>query len=221
MKKSGPHVTISNPNSETKVGVRQPEFGGPLVVGLDETLVQTDLLLEFVFAYISANPLRAVKVLRSLLQGRAQLKADIARDTPIDVALLPYNEHVLSLIEDARNSGREVYLASACNERYVEAVARHLSLFDGWFGSSDARNLTGSVKATLLVDRFGPRGFDYLGNGRSGPRDLVYGPRAHRRRCQRASCRRIEASRPHCGCPSDTDRWTARLVAPLSRASMD
>jgi 4-hydroxybenzoate polyprenyltransferase len=190
MKKSGPHVTISNPNSETKVGIRQPEFGGPLVVGLDETLVQTDLLLESVFAYISANPLRAVKVLRSLLQGRAQLKADVARDTPIDVALLPYNEHVLSLIEDARNSGREVYLASACNERYVEAVARHLSLFDGWFGSSDARNLTGSVKATLLVDRFGPRGFDYLGNGRA---DLAIWSTARRRIAVGASARVVAA----------------------------
>jgi 4-hydroxybenzoate polyprenyltransferase/phosphoserine phosphatase len=166
MKKLGPHDDFE-PNSETKVGVRQPEFVGPLVVDLDETLVQTNLLLESLFAYISTNPFRATKVLGSFLQGRAQLKADVARDTPIDAALLPYNEHVLSLIEDARNSGCEVYLASTSNERYVEAVARHLSLFDGWFGSTDTRNLTGSAKADLLVDRFGPRGFDYLGNGRA------------------------------------------------------
>jgi 4-hydroxybenzoate polyprenyltransferase/phosphoserine phosphatase len=143
------------------------ESGRPLVVDLDETLVQTDLLLESLFAYVSANPLRAAKVLRSLSQGRAQLKADIARDTPIDVARLPYNEEVLSLIQDARNSGREVYLASASNERYVEAVARHLGLFDGWFGSIDTRNLSGSAKADLLVKRFGQHGFDYLGNGRA------------------------------------------------------
>ena len=123
--------------------------------------------LSLLFAYIAADPFRVTKVFGSLLRGRAQLKAAVARDAPIDIALLPYNKHVLSLIEDARNSGCEVYLASSSNERYVEAVARHLGLFDGCFGSTDTRKLTGSAKADLLVDRFGPRGFDYLGNGRA------------------------------------------------------
>jgi 4-hydroxybenzoate polyprenyltransferase/phosphoserine phosphatase len=160
-------IPISNLGGGSRVGIRQPEFDRPLVVDLDETLVQTDLLLESLFAYLSTNPLRATKVLGSLSRGRAHLKADVARETPIDVAQLPYNEQVLSLIQDARDSGREIYLASASNERYVGAVASHLGLFDGWFGSTDARNLSGSAKAELLVKRFGPRGFDYLGNGRA------------------------------------------------------
>ncbi len=87
--------------------------------------------------------------------------------TPIDVARLPYSEQVLSLIQDAHNTGRDVYLASASNERYVAAVASHVGLFDGWFGSTDTRNLSGSAKAELLVKHFGSRGFDYMGNGRA------------------------------------------------------
>jgi 4-hydroxybenzoate polyprenyltransferase len=160
-------ITISNPNDETEVGVRQPESDRPLVVDLDETLLATDLLLESLFAYLSTNPLRVVKVVSSLSRGRAQLKADVARETSIDVALLPYNQEVLSLIQNARDSGREVYLASASNERYVERVADGLGLFVGWFASNDTRNLSGKAKADLLVERFGARGFDYIGNSRA------------------------------------------------------
>ena len=160
-------IPISNPSDETKVGVRQPEFDRPLIVDLDETLLQTDLLLESLFAYLSTNPLRAAKVLGSLSRGRALLKADVARETSIDVALLPYNLEVLSLIHKARDSGREIYLASASNERYVEAVADGLGLFDGWFASNDTRNLSGKAKADLLIERFGAQGFDYIGNSRA------------------------------------------------------
>jgi 4-hydroxybenzoate polyprenyltransferase/phosphoserine phosphatase len=149
-----------------EVGVDQPRFDRPLVVDLDETLVQTDLLLESLFAFLSNNPFRAAIVFGSLSQGRAQLKAVIARETPIDVATIPYNPKVLALIRQAREAGRPVYLASASNERYVEAVASLLGLFDGWFASTEARNLSGKTKAALLVERFGEGGFDYVGNGR-------------------------------------------------------
>ena len=103
-------------------------------------------------------------------RGRARFKADIARETSIDVASLPYNPEVLALIQRARDSGREVYLASASNERYVEEVANHLGLFDGWFASNDTRNLSGEAKARLLVARFGAQGFEYVGNSH---RDLA------------------------------------------------
>ena len=152
-------------SGETAVGFRRSDAERPLVVDLDETLVQTDLLIESLFAFLSANPLRVAStpgLLSSM--GRARLKAEIARETPIDVARLPYNSHVLSLISEARASGRRVYLASASNERYVEAVANHLGVFDGWFASSADENLKSSTKAARLTEIFGERGFDYVGN---------------------------------------------------------
>ncbi len=139
----------------------------PLVVDLDETLVRTDLLVESSFAYLAGDPLRIVAAGRALSQGRAQLKAEIARRTPLDVASLPYDPEVLKLIGEARGAGRPVYLASASDERYVGAIADHLGLFDGWFASNGVRNLSARAKAELLVERFGSRGFDYVGNGRA------------------------------------------------------
>jgi 4-hydroxybenzoate polyprenyltransferase/phosphoserine phosphatase len=158
---------VSSTSGETIVGFQPTDIERPLVVDLDETLVQTDLLIETLFAFLGANPLRVVSMLRWLSMGRARLKAEIAQKTPIDVARLPYNQQVMSLISEARASGRRVYLASASNERYVEAVANHLGVFEGWFASNDARNLSGKIKKDMLVERFGQGGFDYVGNGRA------------------------------------------------------
>ena len=58
----------------------------PLVVDLYGTLIRTDLLVESVFAYLGANPLRIVSLPAALSRGKAQLKAQIAGATPIDAA---------------------------------------------------------------------------------------------------------------------------------------
>jgi hypothetical protein len=150
----------------------------PLVVDLDGTLISTDLLVESVFAHLGANPLRIFSLTSSLSRGKASLKADIARETPIDPAHLPYNEQVLSLVRDARERGRPVYLVSASNERYVRGVADYLGLFDGWFASTDSENLSSSAKARRLVDAFGDQSFDYIGNDKA---DLAVWPKASRR----------------------------------------
>jgi 4-hydroxybenzoate polyprenyltransferase/phosphoserine phosphatase len=139
----------------------------PLVVDLDGTLIRTDLLIESFFAHVGANPGRIFALAAALSKGKSFFKADIARVTAIDPAHLPYNRYVLSLINEARSRGRPVYLASASNERYVREIAAHLGCFDGWFHSDETCNLAGKTKADLLVERFGPKGFDYVGDGRA------------------------------------------------------
>jgi 4-hydroxybenzoate polyprenyltransferase len=139
----------------------------PLVVDLDGTLIRSDLLVESGFAHLSDNPLRIVGLLGAVRRGKAELKAQIAAETEIDAAHLPYDADVLALIEAARSEDRPVYLASASNERYVRAVAEHLGLFDGWFASTATENLSSAAKARRLVEAFGEQGFDYVGNDRA------------------------------------------------------
>lgn len=136
-----------------------------LVVDLDGTLIKSDLLVESVFAYLGHAPARAARLLAALFRGKAVLKDLVAAATELDVTHLPYDARVIALINQARFDGRKVYLASASNERYVKAVADHLAVFDGWFGSSGTENLSSSMKAERLVEAFGKRGFDYIGNG--------------------------------------------------------
>jgi 4-hydroxybenzoate polyprenyltransferase len=138
----------------------------PLVIDLDGTLVCSDLLVESVFAYAGANPLRIFRIFGLLSRGKAALKDGIAAATEIDVSHLPYDERILTMMAEARGTGRKVYIASASNKRYVAAVAAHVGA-DGWFASDAEMNLTARARAKLLVEAFGENGFDYVGNDRT------------------------------------------------------
>ena len=139
----------------------------PLVVDLDGTLIQTDLLLKSLFSYLGAYPFRMSSLASALSHGKAPFKAELARYAAIEPAQLPYDERVLSLIREARGNGRQVFLASASNERFVRDVAEHLGLFTGWFASTDGENLSSSTRAKRLVEVFGEKGFDYVGNDKA------------------------------------------------------
>src|SRR5262249_22614833 len=93
----------------------------PLVVDLDGTLINSDLLIETAFAYLGQNPAKVVDLFSALSRGKAALKAKIAAAIDVDASLLPYNGEVLKLIHQARSEGRQIYLASASNEKYVRA----------------------------------------------------------------------------------------------------
>jgi 4-hydroxybenzoate polyprenyltransferase/phosphoserine phosphatase len=136
----------------------------PLVVDLDGTLIRSDLLIETLFAELGQRPAAMFDLLPNILAGKAAFKHRLAETAPLDVTSLPYDDMVLTLIRRARADGRLVYLASASNEKLVADVARHLDLFDGWFGSSETLNLKGAAKADLLVKTFGARQFDYVGD---------------------------------------------------------
>ena len=138
--------------------------GMPLVVDLDGTLIRTDLLVETSFSWMTTSPLGFFHLCAALLQGKAILKDTVAAQVPIDPRLLPYNERVLALIEAAKAENRPVYLASSSNERYVSDICKHLKLFDGYFASTRTVNLSARTKADKLVQAFGEKGFDYVGN---------------------------------------------------------
>lgn len=140
--------------------------GIPLVVDLDFTLLRTDLLAEGVCALVASNPLTAARLPIWMAGGKAALKARIADHATPDIATLPFNETLLAVLRDERASGRRLYLASASDRRYVEAVAAHVGLFDGVFASDGTLNLRGARKAEHLVDAFGDKGYDYAGDAR-------------------------------------------------------
>jgi 4-hydroxybenzoate polyprenyltransferase len=103
-------------------------------------------------------------MLSPLLHGKAALKHRLAQAVDFDPATLPYDDEVLTCIRQAWEDGRPVYLASTSNRRLVETVADHIGMFAGWFASDEDPNLAGHAKAERLVEAFGERGFDYIGN---------------------------------------------------------
>lgn len=156
----------------------------PLVVDLDGTLLRSDLLIERIFAELGRRPHAVIELFAALRQGKSVLKHRLSEAADFNPSILPYDEVVLRCLQEARAQGRPVYLASASHEKLVAPIAEHLGLFDGWFATNEFTNLSGRVKAELLVDTFGEKGFDYIGNDKA---DLEVWPHAAKALAIRAS----------------------------------
>ncbi|WP_310447389.1 UbiA family prenyltransferase [Thiobacillus sp.] len=135
----------------------------PLFVDLDGTLTPTDTLLEGAFALIRKQPSSLLKLPFWLLRGRAALKANIARDTRIDAANLPYHASLLDYLREQRAGGRRIYLATASHQQTADAVANHLELFDGVIASDASSNLKGRTKLAAIQSMAGGD-FAYAGD---------------------------------------------------------
>lgn len=138
----------------------------PLCVDCDGTLVHTDLLHESVFGLLKASLLDVFLLPMWLLRGKAFTKQRLADRVTIDAAVLPYNTELVDFIKGERACGRQIVLATASPRRFAVAVAEYLGLFDQ-VEATDGVNLAGAAKADRLRERYGERGFDYVGNSRT------------------------------------------------------
>lgn len=141
----------------------------PLVVDLDGTLIKSDLLLESVCRLLRQQPLALLALPFWLLKGRAYLKHETARRVQFDATLLPYRTELIDYLRAEHDRDRFIVLATGADELLARQVADYLQLFDLVLASDGTTNLSGERKRARLVDEFGEKGFEYVGNGR---RDL-------------------------------------------------
>lgn len=139
----------------------------PLIVDLDGTLTTSDTLHEGLLSLVSKQPAQIPKIVFWLTKGKAAFKDKLAKEAMVDVATLPMRKEVLAQIEEARKSGRRILLVSASNHNQVNDIAAQTGLFDEAAGSTETCNLAGKEKARWLVDRFGEKGFDYIGDSKA------------------------------------------------------
>lgn len=137
----------------------------PLCVDLDGTLIHSDLLVESALALLSHTPVLLFPMLGWLLKGKAHLKREIASRVSLDVSHLPYNNDVVAWVKE-QQAIRLVVLCTASDAKLANAVAAHVGGFDAVLASDGERNLSGSQKAQVLVEHYGERGFDYVGNAK-------------------------------------------------------
>ena len=148
----------------------------PLVVDLDGTLLNSDMLLETGLAYLRQSPWCFFKPFLWLLKGKAHLKSQLAHTTDVDVSVLPYNSGVIALIQSVRAQGRRVILATATHHLLARKIADHLNLFDDVLATDEQCNLSAVNKQRALVEAFGEKQFDYIGNSAD---DLIVWGSAH------------------------------------------
>lgn len=136
----------------------------PLCVDLDGSLIHGDLLHESSLALAKKKPWYLPAFAGWLMRGKAHLKQRIADHVDIDPALLPYNQNLLCWLHEQRKTGRMLILCTASNQKYANAVAEYLGIFDEVMASDGSSNLSNKNKQAALVSRFGDKGFDYIGN---------------------------------------------------------
>jgi len=135
-----------------------------LCVDLDGTLLNSDILYESLLALLASNPLYIFLIPFWLLRGKAAVKRELASRVTLPAETLPYNPLVLELLRTTTQRPR--VLCTASDELLVAPIAAHLGLFEQVIASDGQRNLSGRNKAEVLVEAFGERGFDYMGNGK-------------------------------------------------------
>lgn len=151
----------------------QADTATPLVVDVDGTLVTGDLLFEGMARLLAASPTSLVALLYWTLLAfhparRVALKRRVAEAVHLPPETLVLNPAVLAEIDSAKQSGREVWLASGADELALQALGEFVGAV-GCLGSDGRTNLVGHSKALALTSRFGSGQFDYIGNER---RDL-------------------------------------------------
>ena len=135
-----------------------------LVVDLDGTLIQSDMLYETFWDYISNGCRSPIQFFKSTLNGRSSLKRFLARSTNIDVKTLPFNRSVLDYLADWKMNGGSTALVTASDQLLADQIAEHVGLFDEVYGSDGAVNLKGIEKASFLREKYGDNEYVYVGD---------------------------------------------------------
>jgi 4-hydroxybenzoate polyprenyltransferase len=160
------------------------------------------LLIESGLQFLRENPFQAWKPFVWLLQGKPVLKHLLARSTELNALHLPFAPEILRVIESARSEGRSVVLATASNRKLALQIAEQLDIFDEVLASDLQRNLSAERKRDALIERFGERGFDYIGNAHddlpvlaAARQGFLFNPQAgllHRARAKDAQVEEIQ-----------------------------
>ena len=137
-----------------------------IVVDLDGTLIQTDILVENLFAFLRVYPFRLFLLFIWLLRGKAYFKKSLTTAVIPDVAFLPYNKDLLSWLAFQKRNGAVLILATASNIEIAHKIAEHLAIFDEVFGSENI-NLASSNKSDLLNAKYQSQGYEYVGNSKA------------------------------------------------------
>jgi 4-hydroxybenzoate polyprenyltransferase len=154
-------------NDLTIIHKRPIETRIPLVVDIDGTLINSDLLFEALILLIKKNPVYLLKCFAWILKGKVYFKRQIFKRVALDYKTLPFNKKLLSFLQTEFSKGRTLVLATASPKSAAIEISKIFPIFTEIYGTEDHINLKGKNKLNVLISRFGEGKFDYVGNSRS------------------------------------------------------
>lgn len=138
----------------------------PLCVDLDHSLIKTDVLYELFVVSLKLGFTRFFRLLLELKSGKASYKSALAEKVKLDVKTLPVNKSVIELVE-LESKSRPVVLVTATHELIANRVAKLYPYFTDVLATNSEINLKGESKAKKLVELYGDKNFDYVGDSRA------------------------------------------------------
>lgn len=149
----------------------------PLAVDLDGTLHHGDLTAMMLGWALWRKPFLFITIVRAwLFYGRAAMKMAGAAHAGGFSPHLEWDTRVLAWVLKEHARGREVVVVTGSAQAIVRRILRENGLPFRAIGTVSSRlNLIASNKARLLVEAYGEKGFDYVGNSRD---DLKVWPHA-------------------------------------------
>jgi phosphoserine phosphatase len=142
----------------------------PLIVDLDGTLIETDLLHIAIKSLLRRKKIFFFKFIGWIIYGRAYFKSQVFSKVIIDPVSLPYNRQLLKFLYSEYNNGRRIVLATASLKGNALEIAKVHPIFSDVYGTEGKINLKGKNKLEKLISVFEKGKFDYIGNSLS---DLI------------------------------------------------
>ncbi len=136
----------------------------PLCIDLDGTLIRNDTTKLALAALLKKNILYSLLLPLWLLSGLASFKRQIAKRVTLDASTFLYNENFLAWLKQQKSEGRPLLLVSATDQKFADAAARYVGIFDEVLASDGKINLRSKNKRDALSLKFGEGQYDYAGN---------------------------------------------------------
>jgi 4-hydroxybenzoate polyprenyltransferase len=107
------------------------ESQAPICVDLSGVLIKTNLLTEAVIKYCKQNPFNIFKVIYwSIFRNSNFFKKKITEKISLNSSLLPYNQSVVSYLQEAKQNRRPIFLMTDSPALYAAQIAEYLGCFD-------------------------------------------------------------------------------------------
>ncbi|TAL71100.1 MAG: UbiA family prenyltransferase [Bacteroidetes bacterium] len=139
----------------------------PICVDLDGTIIRTDTLMESILIAIRKNPFLMILFPFWIIRGRLYFKKQIGRRIIPNPRIYPYNHNVIEYLVDEKRKGREIVLATATIKGIADSVAGEIGIFNKVLSSENSNNLRAKSKRDKLIELFGEKGFDYIGDSKA------------------------------------------------------
>jgi phosphoserine phosphatase len=148
----------------------------PLAVDLDGTIILTDMSAMTIKRVLLRRPWLIPWVLLKEITGkRPQWKFKLAKNLTFEPSELTYHEEFMVWLKEQHANGRTLILCTASTRSVAQKISDYLGLFEDVMATDLGSNLAAGNKAAALVERFGEKGFGYVGNSKD---DLKVWPHA-------------------------------------------